>query len=205
LLARPVEDCLDEPFRKALARQILDRFYMIDSVPGYDIATMPLEVRQLFGEQTMARYARTLERMATPYKIDRRGRAVRSDMPPASVDGSHGLISSASDLAKFDAALDAYTIVGPAILAEAWTTSMYNGVATPFGMGWFVQLYEGEKLVWHHGYSADSYSSLILKVPGRRLTLILLANSDGLSAPFSLANGDVTSSIFARTFLRLFI
>jgi hypothetical protein len=33
--------------------------------------------------------------------------------------------------------------------------------------------------------------------------LILLANSDGLSAPFALENGDVTTSLFAKTFLRL--
>jgi len=35
--------------------------------------------------------------------------------------------------------------------------------------------------------------------------LIMLANSNGLSAPFSLENGDVTASLFARTFLRLFV
>jgi hypothetical protein len=44
-----------------------------------------------------------------------------------------------------------------------------------------------------------------VKAPKRGLTLILLANSDGLSAPFSLEAGDVTKSIFARTFLRTFI
>jgi hypothetical protein len=37
------------------------------------------------------------------------------------------------------------------------------------------------------------------------VTLILLANSDGLSAPFSLQEGDVTVSLFARAFLRLFV
>ena len=68
-----------------------------------------------------------------------------------------------------------------------------------------MQYYNGEKLVWHFGNVPDAYSSLILKVPSRRLTLILLANSDGLSAPFSLHQGDVTSSLFARTFLRLFL
>jgi hypothetical protein len=82
---------------------------------------------------------------------------------------------------------------------------MHNGIATPFGMGWFVQYYQGEKLVWQHGYVPDAFSSLILKVPGRQLTLILLANSDGLSAQFALSEGDVTSSPFARTFLRLFL
>ena len=59
--------------------------------------------------------------------------------------------------------------------------------------------------MWHFGYAPDAYSSLILKIPSRRLTLILLANSDGLSAPFDLSQGDVTSSLFALTFLRLFL
>ncbi len=51
----------------------------------------------------------------------------------------------------------------------------------------------------------DGYSALMLKVPTRRLTLILLANSDGLTAPFSLQNGDVTSSLFVQPFLKLFL
>ena len=68
-----------------------------------------------------------------------------------------------------------------------------------------MQSYRGEQIVWHFGLVPDAYSSLILKVPARRLTLILLANSDGLSGPFSLQKGDVTSSLFAKTFLRLFL
>ena len=46
---------------------------------------------------------------------------------------------------------------------------------------------------------------MILKVPGRDMTLILLANSEGLSAPFALENGDVTRSLFALVFLRIFV
>ena len=205
LLARPVEDCMAVPFRKALDREILHKFVMFDSVPGHDILSVPLELRSMFDEATLARYSDVLKRVAVPYKLDRRGKAVRSEMPPAAVDGSHGLVASARDLARFDAALDSYAILSPTLLDEAWTTSVFNGVATPFGMGWFIQYYQGEKIVWQHGYAPDAFSSLILKVPGRHLTLILLANSDGLSAPFSLSDGDVTSSIFARTFLRLFI
>jgi len=44
-----------------------------------------------------------------------------------------------------------------------------------------------------------------LKLPERKLTLLLLANSDGLSAPFSLGAGDVTRSAFAGSFLRIFV
>jgi CubicO group peptidase (beta-lactamase class C family) len=119
------------------------------------------------------------------------------------VDGATGLVASVRDLAKFDGALPSH--LRPETLAAAWTAATHNGVATPFGLGWFVQTYNGEKVVWHFGYVPDAYSSLILKVPSRRVTLILLANSDGLSAPFALHEGDVTSSLFARTFLRLFL
>jgi hypothetical protein len=42
-------------------------------------------------------------------------------------------------------------------------------------------------------------------VPGRGLTLILMANSDRLVKPFALAAGDLLVSPFARLFLRLFV
>jgi CubicO group peptidase (beta-lactamase class C family) len=76
---------------------------------------------------------------------------------------------------------------------------------TPTGLGWFVQAYNGAHLVWHFGVAPGAYSSLILKVPSRNLTLILLANSDGLNQPFALDRGDVTASLFAKLFLSLFV
>jgi CubicO group peptidase (beta-lactamase class C family) len=203
LLARPVEACFDSPFRRVVAKEVFDRLSMVTAVPGSDIATMPPDVRQLFEESALSRYTALLPQVAIPYKVDRRGRATRNEQPASGVDGATGLIASVRDLATFDAAPQIHLRADT--LNTAWTNTMHNGLPTPFGQGWFVQTYNGEKVVWHFGYVADAYSSLILKVPGRRLTLILLANSDGLSAPFSLHEGDVTSSLFARTFLRLFL
>jgi hypothetical protein len=80
-----------------------------------------------------------------------------------------------------------------------------GGANVPTGLGWFVQSYNGRDLVWQFGNLPNAYSSLILKVPERRITLILLANSDGLSAPFALEQGDVTASLYARLFLRVFL
>jgi CubicO group peptidase (beta-lactamase class C family) len=203
LLARPVETCFDGPFRQVVAHQVFDLLAMRDAVPGYDIAALSAEVRERFDEAALARYAALIERMATPYKVDNRRRSTRGGLPPVAVDGAHGLIASARDLAKFDQGLPVH--LRPESLALAWTNASHNGLPTPFGMGWVVQNYNGEKLVWHFGQFPDAFSSLILKVPNRRLTLILLANSDGLGPPFSLSGGDVTSSLFARTFLRLFL
>jgi len=70
--------------------------------------------------------------------------------------------------------------------------------------GVFVQRYGSDPVIWHFGLIPGAYSSLIVKLPARHLTLILLANSDGLTAPFDLAQGDVTRSLFAVLFLRLF-
>jgi len=41
-------------------------------------------------------------------------------------------------------------------------------------------------------------------MPARRVTLIMLANSDGLSTGANLKSGDVTQSPFVKIFLRLF-
>jgi hypothetical protein len=102
---------------------------------------------------------------------------------------------------RFDSALD-----GALLLHRETMSTMWSKVdAMPTGLGWFVQNYNGQTLYWQFGNTPGAYSSLILKVPSRHLTLILLANSDGLSAPFSLQDGDVSTSLFARTFLRLFV
>ena len=41
-------------------------------------------------------------------------------------------------------------------------------------------------------------------MPEKEITLILLANSDGASAPFNLGDGNVFTSPFAVTFINLF-
>ena len=91
-------------------------------------------------------------------------------------------------------------------MVTMWTpATSATGAAMPTGLGWFVQAYNGERIYWQFGLTRDAASSLIAKIPGKHLTLILLANSDGLSAPFALQEGDVNASLFARAFLRLFI
>jgi len=90
-------------------------------------------------------------------------------------------------------------------LANAWAPrAPVDGQPRPFGHGWFTGLDQNEPIVWHFGYAPGAGSALWLKLPARSTTLILLANSDGLSAQFSLPQGNVTTSPFARVFLQLF-
>jgi hypothetical protein len=47
--------------------------------------------------------------------------------------------------------------------------------------------------------------SLIIKVPDRGLTVVVLANTDGLSSPYPLASGKLERSPWARLFLDTFV
>ncbi len=59
--------------------------------------------------------------------------------------------------------------------------------------------------MWHYGQWFSS-SSLIVKVPARRLTFVLLANSDGLSRLRRLGDhGNLLKSPAATAFLDTFV
>ena len=146
-----------------------------------------------------------IERLAKPYMLDSRGRVVAAEYPPRGINAAAGLISTVRDLANYDAAIDARLLVSAASQQLAWTPFVNPAVVTlPHALGWFSQPYGAARLVWHYGYWAQ-FSALYLKIPDRELTLILLANSGELSAPFPMGKGDVTKSTFARTFLRMFV
>ena len=214
-LTRLMEWCAPQPYRKSVAHRLLNHLAMRDSVPGTDLRDPNLSLPEgLFDDDDLERYRQVLARIAVPYKVDGKGRAERNDLPGVAIDASGGFVSTVRDLAKLDAALDPGPLAGtsapgllqPETLATAWSSSgERGGVPSPMGLGWFVQTYKSERLVWHFGYVLNGYSSLIVKVPARGLTFILLANGDGLSAPFQLQSGDVTRSLFATTFLRLAI
>ena len=191
-----------EPFRKALAHEILDRLAMRDSVPGHDMEQPSTADASSFDSDDLSRYRGVIQQMAVPYRVDIRRHAARSDYPARNISASGGLISSASDLARFDRALEDGVLLSAAAKAAMQERA---GGSVPTGLGWFVQTYNSQKVVWHFGNIPNAFSSLIIKIPERKLTLILLANSDGLSAPFALEQGDVTTSLFARLFFRTFL
>jgi len=113
------------------------------------------------------------------------------------------------DLSKFDAALDANTLVTAATKELMWTPTVSNsGQKLPYGLGWFTQTYRGTRLIWHSGFSPPSTSALFLKLPEEGLTLIVLANTDLLSRQYQAGHADandVLSSLVAVTFYKRFV
>ena len=199
-----IEACSGMPYQQLVAEDIFSRLGLADSVPGSALGAPTLEDVRQFGTNNLARYAGTLSRAAKGYKVDTRGRAARTDLPPGRSNAATGLISTARDLAKFDAGLRYNILLQPDTQLKMWTPV---GPGFPTGLGWFLQTYNGIPVVWQFGVVPDAFSSLMLKLPTRGLTLILLANSEGLVPPLQALEktGDVNASVFARTFLRVYV
>jgi CubicO group peptidase (beta-lactamase class C family) len=203
-LAQAIATCRGVSFRAAVAAE-LDRLAMVDSVPGPDAAQLVPPAAGLT-QETIARYGDVLTHLATPYAVDKRRHATPSQYTAMTLTPAAGLISTARDWARFDLALRQGILLRPETLAAAWQAPLdHNGQTLPHGVGWFVQSYNHEPVVWQFGLEDNASSSLVVTVPTRGLTLILLANSDGLVKLFELTAGDVTKSPFARVFLGLVV
>lgn len=195
-LASAVARCKNAPL-VVVVGDLFDQLAMVDAVPGADALT----ANPAWTASTRIRFTDILSRLAKPYAVDARNRPVLSQYPSTSLTPGGGAIASVRDLAQFDLALKKGVLMRTDLLQSAWTP--VGG--SPHGLGWFVQTYAGERIVWQFGVGDNASSSLILTVPGRGITCILLANSQGLSRPFALASGDVTVSPFARLFLSIFV
>jgi len=203
-----IEACIQKnptPFRLVMAEKILDRLGMSDSVPAQDVDDASPDDRAIFSDSQLERFRAVLKRMALPYRVSGGNATLNGDVPK-SLSAASGAISTVRDLARFDAALNSTSLLHRDTMAVMWSSApTSSGAAMPTGLGWFVQNYNGQRIYWQFGSTPGAYSSLLIKVPSKNLTLILLANSDGLSAPFALQEGDVNASLFARAFLKLFV
>jgi len=88
------------------------------------------------------------------------------------------LLSTAQDMAKWDAALYAEKLLKKSSLDQIWTAAATNDKAPmPFnyGFGWFVDSYHGHRLVQHSG-GTPGFSSLIYRFIDDKLTIIILTN-----------------------------
>lgn len=206
-VATAIKTCTGKTLRSALVDSVLDRFSMNDSVPGHDFNTWSPATLAQFSDTAVERYRKTMERMARPYRSNGRGSkpTATTFTPVTGLVGGSGLVSTVHDLAMLQAALDTGALLRLETLSQAFVAPVTaDGKPSPHALGWFVQKSEGQTLAWQFGVVPDGYSALLMTLPQRGVTLILLANSDGLVEPFRLANGDVSVSPFAKLFLALF-
>jgi D-alanyl-D-alanine carboxypeptidase len=98
------------------------------------------------------------------------------------------LISNVVDLAKWDAALAARTLLKPASYDAMWTPARLNdGKASTYAMGWQVEPYRGHARQAHGG-GISGFSTFIARFPDDKVTIVALVNQGG-GAAGSLVNG----------------
>jgi len=107
--------------------------------------------------------------------------------------GAGGIVSTVTDLAKWDAALAGAKLLPRAALATLWTGARLNdgspavigaddaGRLLEAGMGWFVSTHYGHRVV-HHGGNIDGYSAQIDRFVDDHVTIIVLANNEAHAA-----------------------
>lgn len=149
----------------------------------------------------------------TPWRLDpayrlpastvaaRRAQLGEEYTPLFSAQTAAGVVSTVEDLARFDIALDTGRLLGPATMEAMFTPGLdAQGKPLPYALGWFVETVDGLAVAWHYGWYPPSVSALIVKVPERQLSFILLANSDGLSAGRAWTAEGLMASPYARLF-----
>jgi CubicO group peptidase (beta-lactamase class C family) len=202
-VAAAVAGCTDSSFRWGVSA-FYDRMAMADSIPGLDVLKLKAP-QENFLDSALQRYADVARRLAVPYAVDKSGRATASSYVASTLTPGSGMVSTVRDLEKFDLSLKSGFVMPAEWRTLAWTPPLDGkGQPLPHGYGWFVQSYSGGPIVWQYGVSDNASSSMIITLPQRGLTLILLANSSGLARPFDLSAGDVTVSPFAKLFLSIF-
>jgi len=148
---------------------------------------------------------RFMEDMAAGYEL--RGAEVLPRAHPDYFGAAAGLVASAEDVAAFSIAIDEGRLLDAETWAQVFTPATSNtGVTLPYGLGWFIQPYEGVTLQWHYGYWTTN-SSLIVRVPEKGLAFVVLANTPQLSAAYGGlgSDNDVLRSDVAGLFVDAFV
>jgi CubicO group peptidase (beta-lactamase class C family) len=98
------------------------------------------------------------------------------------------LVSTISDLVKWDAALANHTILDEPTLELMWTaTRLSDGKEAAYGFGWGVSRVNGHRQV-SHGGGIPGFSTEIARFVDDKLTVIVLTNAEGGRAQ-ALARG----------------
>lgn len=90
--------------------------------------------------------------------------------------GAGSIVSTVSDLVKWDAALDGKSFLKPASRAEWWKQFTFNnGKLSPYGFGWRISDIRGHKLIGHTGQTAG-FGAANFRYVDDGVTVIVLTN-----------------------------
>jgi len=210
LLGAVIERAAGEPYAELLSERILQPAGMVNSAPNPfpswdDNPTVGWEAFRVFSGlgRGYSQFPGVYRAIARPYQFDKAFQVIDGSYQMASSPAA-GLIATVEDLARFDIALDRNQLLPVARLQQMFTptvSTFKDSETLQYGLGWYVQDYQGTQFLWHAGRWPPSVSALYLKVPDLGMSFIVLANSDKLSTPFNcLSKGDLLCSTLALSF-----
>jgi CubicO group peptidase (beta-lactamase class C family) len=201
-LTAVIEKKTGKPFLNVLVDTFFDPLAMSNSVPYHNVVVDADKWVGALGNEHLERYKKTLLRLAQPYSYYGAGETVHTTYPPRDyVGAAAGILSTVPDLARYDIAIDRHGFLRKETQERAWTPFTSNsGERLPYGLGWFVTDYHGQRLVWHYGQWGSGFSAVYLKVPQRNVSIILLANSEALA---DLDYVEIANNPFVCSFLGL--
>jgi len=101
-------------------------------------------------------------------------------------DGS--IYSTAVDMAKWEAALNAQKLLHPGSYKSMWSPVKLNDGSTyPYGFGWALDSING-KLIIQHGGSWQGFEAFFMRYPEQKFTVMVFANLSW-SSPYKIAVG----------------
>lgn len=126
---------------------------------------------------------------AAGYAYKNGGLENRSPTQPTAAGGAGMLVSTLSDLAKWDAALSSQALLRKTSYQQMWAdTLLADGTPTGYGFGWFVPPLHGHRSQEHSGGTAG-FTADIRRLPDDGLTVIVLTNCfQDTSDPITVAS-----------------
>lgn len=124
-------------------------------------------------------YERLVPGRAQAYS--RRGAAWALDMPFENVVGPGGMLTTVGDWLKWNDALDRRTLGGWLVDSLESQATLTAGRRISYAMGLTVSNWRGQREVSHSG-STGGYSTYLMRLPDRGISVAVMCNSAGSSA-----------------------
>ncbi|HMM34400.1 MAG TPA: serine hydrolase domain-containing protein, partial [Thermoanaerobaculia bacterium] len=141
-----------------------------------------------------------LARRAAGYTRD--GEAV-ANAPFLSMTQPHAagaLVSTVDDLALWDAALSTEKLVKKESLEKAWTPAVTrDGRPTRYGYGFGVSTLRGARSI-EHGGGINGFSTYAVRLPGEKVYVAVLANSDAPAADPTALGKEIAALLIGKPF-----
>lgn len=139
-----------------------------------------------------SRYFSTVTTLGTPRDITLQELRIEDagleleEQKTIDIVGAGDFVTTADDLARFDAAFDGERFL-PAALREAMLTPHVEGTrGSSIGYGWFLRTTDGGNALQYHGGSGAGFRAFNGRVPRERLTVVVLSNINENTTPWVL-------------------